>query len=117
MNDAWWGPPGQGFPRAPMSARALGYSLRTERYRFTQWVRYINKSKTDKWAKWTPTGESIGVDLFDYKVDPGETNNIAAASSSAELVRQLAMTLRSSCKGCERLYYSGMDAPNAEVWP
>jgi len=110
INDAW--PGRSGWSKAPVNA--IGYSYRTARYRLTQWVGYRDRSShrnaanwSDRLARFTPTGEIVGVDLFDYELDPGETANIAQQASSADLVRQLSAGLRRHCEGCERLFAVG----------
>jgi len=112
LNDAWWATSGGGWPRArPVNARALGYSYRTERYRYTQWVRYVQRSQhggntsEDKLAGWSAIGVDAGVTLFDYEADPTETNNIAGEAESAEVVRRLGTALLRDCIGCERLLH------------
>jgi uncharacterized sulfatase len=50
----------------------LGYSVRTERYRYTEW-----------------DGGKKGVQLFDYEKDPGESKNLAADPAYADVVKQM----------------------------
>jgi uncharacterized sulfatase len=50
----------------------LGYSVRTDRYRYTEW-----------------DGGKKGVQLFDYQNDPGELKNLADDPGSAEVVAQM----------------------------
>lgn len=50
-----------------------GVSIRTERYRYTEWGQNGRK----------------GVELYDYEVDPDETVNIAGLPENAELVAHL----------------------------
>jgi uncharacterized sulfatase len=50
----------------------LGYSVRDERYRYTEW-----------------DGGSKGTQLFDYQTDPGETKNRADDPELADVVRRL----------------------------
>ena len=54
-----------------------GYSLRTERYRYTEWGNNGNS----------------GVELYDYEVDPDETVNIAHLPENADLVANLSERL------------------------
>ena len=54
-----------------------GISVRTERYRYTEWGR----------------NGSRGVELYDYEVNPDETVNIAAQPENAELVAHLSEQL------------------------
>ena len=53
----------------------MGYSMRTERYRFTVWVSDKDHSKVD------------AIELYDHETDPQENANIAKAKP--ELVKEL----------------------------
>ncbi|MCS7014565.1 MAG: DUF4976 domain-containing protein, partial [Gemmatales bacterium] len=55
----------------------LGRSVRTERYRYTEW----NDGKG-------------GVQLFDYEKDPAELTNLAGRPEYAEVEKQLRELLR-----------------------
>ncbi len=50
----------------------MGYSVRTERYRYTEW-----------------DGGKRGVQLYDYSIDPGELRNLADDPAQAATVAQL----------------------------
>jgi uncharacterized sulfatase len=50
----------------------MGYSIRTERYRYTEWDR-----------------GKRGVQLFDYEKDPAELKNLADDPAHAETVKKL----------------------------
>lgn len=50
----------------------LGYTVRTERYRYTEW-----------------DGGKKGVQLFDYEKDPGELKNLADDPAHAVVVKQM----------------------------
>ncbi|MFM8273489.1 MAG: sulfatase [Gemmata sp.] len=50
----------------------LGYSVRTERYRYTEW-----------------DGGKKGAQLYDYETDPGELKNLAEDPGHAAVVKQL----------------------------
>lgn len=67
---------------------SLGYSFRTQRFRYTQWV---NKDS-----------EIVAKELYDYEVDPNETINVANLPSYLEIQSTLAHQLRSHAQGCER---------------
>ena len=56
--------------------KAWGYSLRTERYRYTEWVR----------------GES-GRELYDHEKDPGEVHNLAKNPEQQALIKRLSAQL------------------------
>lgn len=67
-----------------LSEPVMGCSIRTERYRFTQW------------------GEGRhGVELYDHHSDPGEFKNLAInpATDAIQVMKQLEPTLRSRASG------------------
>lgn len=66
-----------------------GYSLRTDRYRYTEWV--------------MPDGRVAYRDLYDLQTDPHETINIAPLAENARLLDSLATLLRRNGDGLERL--------------
>jgi arylsulfatase A-like enzyme len=55
----------------------MGYSMRTERYRFTVWVDRDDHSKVD------------ATELYDHQTDPQENTNIANVPANAALVGRL----------------------------
>jgi len=59
----------------------MGYTMRTDRYRFTSWVHRDDHSKVD------------AVELYDHRNDPQENHNIANKPENAALVKQLAAQL------------------------
>ncbi len=63
-------PPGQSDPDA------MGYSMRTDRYRYTEWRDF-------------KTGHPVARELYDHAVDPRETVNIAASASVVEALSKL----------------------------
>ena len=60
------------YPRG----KIMGYSMRTDRYRYTRWI----DSKT---------GEVAARELYDHKEDPGENCNLASKPANAALVKKL----------------------------
>jgi len=67
------------YPRpVPGHGRAMGYSMRTDRYRFTEWK----------------APGFVAHELYDYRTDPQGNDNLAARPESAALVRDLAAQLR-----------------------
>jgi arylsulfatase A-like enzyme/GH35 family endo-1,4-beta-xylanase len=83
------------------SQGCLGYSFRTNRYRYTEWVNKKGKTKAKE--------------LFDYEKDPLETKNLADTSGYAEIQKKLAVQIRSHAEGCERLFGGEGSAPKTEV--
>jgi arylsulfatase A-like enzyme len=68
---------------------AYGYSMRTQRYRYTEWV--------------NPDGKVVYRDLYDMQEDPGETVNIGRLPENDELMDALAAKLRVNSTGLLRL--------------
>ncbi len=68
-------------PKAKPSP-TLGYSIRTARYRYTQW----NAGKA-------------GEELYDYETDPEEKRNLAASAEHADIVAQLRDQLHEAITG------------------
>lgn len=64
------------YPR-PNNGRLMGYTMRTERYRFTRWVKRDDHAKVD------------AVELYDHQTDPQENTNIANDQKNAALVAKL----------------------------
>jgi arylsulfatase A-like enzyme len=65
----------------------MGYSMRTDRYRFTVWVRRADHSKIE------------ATELYDRSVDPQENNNIANNPAKAETVKRLMEQWRKGWRG------------------
>ena len=59
------------------AGKLMGYTMRTDRYRFTVWVSNSDHSKID------------AIELYDHQVDPQENYNIAKKPENAELVAKL----------------------------
>jgi len=58
---------------------ATGYSIRTDRYRYTEWG---------------PSG-SDGIELYDHQTDPAELINLGGQATSALVIQELSQLLRS----------------------
>jgi uncharacterized sulfatase len=73
---------GEKLPDRP--AWFMGYSVRNERYRYTEW-----------------DGGAKGVQLYDYQSDPQELKNLANDPGSAEVIRRMKQLLQQA-KGATR---------------
>lgn len=62
-----------------------GVSLRTDRYRYTEWTNSF-------------TGDVVAEELYDYSKDPAESVNLAARPEYAEILEELADMLHSGWK-------------------
>jgi len=65
------------FSQYPRGKKLMGYSMRTDRYRFTVWVDRQDHAKVE------------AVELYDHRSDPQENQNIAKAPANADLVNRL----------------------------
>lgn len=75
------------YPRNPGGKRLMGYSMRTDRYRFTRWVSRDDLSKVD------------AIELYDHAKDPQENVNLANDPARAKLVSQLASQMDQGWRG------------------
>jgi len=62
----------------------MGYSIRTDRYRYTEWA---ERGK-----------EPVGIELYDYQNDPDGNVNIANRLENKELVEKLSKMLHAGWK-------------------
>jgi len=68
----------------------MGYSMRTDRYRFTVWVGRKDHSKVE------------AIELYDHQKDPQENRNIAAAPANAKLVENLMRQWKAGWQGVKQ---------------
>ncbi|MBT8044028.1 MAG: sulfatase, partial [Verrucomicrobiae bacterium] len=68
------------YPRG-RARSTMGYSMRTDRYRYTEWRN--NQS-----------GKVIARELYDHQTDPAENNNLAGQAKQQQLVKKLSTKLR-----------------------
>ena len=73
------------YPRGSV----MGYSMRTDRYRFTAW-------------KDRKTGQIEALELYDHESDPAENANAADDADKAELVQSLLQQLNERWKAAHR---------------
>jgi iduronate 2-sulfatase len=60
--------------------RVMGYSVRTERYRYTEWQDF-------------QTGEKVAVELYDHRTDPNETVNLIDNQAYQSIINELSEML------------------------
>lgn len=65
------------YPRKSDGQALMGYTMRTDRYRFTVWVDRDDHTKVD------------AIELYDHQTDPQENTNVAKDPANAELVKSL----------------------------
>ena len=68
------------FSHFPRHGHSMGQSMRTSRYRYTEWVGLDGRIK--------------GRELYDHSRDPLELTNLAASAATAHTVRKLARQLK-----------------------
>ena len=67
------------------SAFYMGYSMRTDRYRYTRWIE-------------RRSGDIVGEELYDHQRDPGETINVFTTPSYGALADSLAKAFQPALK-------------------
>jgi arylsulfatase A-like enzyme len=72
------------YPRG----KAMGYSMRTDRYRYTEWR--------------AATGTVLERELYDHQADPQENVNLAGQPERQELIAQLAQQLKDGWKVAQK---------------
>ncbi len=76
------------YPRViPGQGQGMGYSIRTDRYRFTEW---IVPGREDEWQAW---------ELYDHETDPQENENLANLPEHAATVTALRKMLHEGWRG------------------
>ncbi|XP_055932553.1 iduronate 2-sulfatase-like [Argiope bruennichi] len=68
--------------------RYMGYSIRTTRFRYTEWVKFDKEKFKPDW----PT--IISRELYDHKQDPQEMNNVSDQDEYANLVIELSKKIK-----------------------
>ena len=84
--------------------KGMGYSIRTDRYRYTEWWKTngdygkFGSATYDPDASRVVASEASLVELYDYENDPGETENLAytQAVAHAALISELQALLHDS---------------------
>ncbi|XP_045187718.2 iduronate 2-sulfatase-like [Mercenaria mercenaria] len=73
----------------PSSGRVMGYTMRTEQYRYTEWPAFrYDPHYTPNWKKLS------GVELYDHEVDPDENINRADDDAYTDIKTNLSLQLR-----------------------
>ena len=77
------------YPRtAPNGDSVMGYTMRTDQFRYTEWPQF--KGKPEYKPNWSVL---YGVELYDHKIDPEENVNRANDASYKEIRSQLSKML------------------------
>jgi arylsulfatase A-like enzyme len=78
------------FSQFPRGKNVMGYSMRTERYRYTEW-----RDKKD--------GRVTARELYDHESDPREDVNVAGREGNSELVERLHAQMEAGWRGAGRV--------------
>ncbi|MBN1912441.1 MAG: sulfatase [Pirellulales bacterium] len=76
------------FSQYPRAGGHMGYTMRTDRYRYTEWRKLKGKNKG-----------VVARELYDYQTDPQGNTNIAGDPKNAQLVADLSRQLAKGWKG------------------
>jgi arylsulfatase A-like enzyme len=71
----------EGIWIAPDGIEYMGYSIRTEEYRYTEWVNW-------------ESNELAAIELYDHTKDPHENINIAELEGNKSIIKELAESLK-----------------------
>uniref|UniRef100_A0A2A4K7B3 Sulfatase N-terminal domain-containing protein n=1 Tax=Heliothis virescens TaxID=7102 RepID=A0A2A4K7B3_HELVI len=69
--------------------KIMGYSIKTKRFRYTEWVSFNNTLFTVDWNK------LFGLELYDHFTDPDESNNLYLVRKYKNIKQYLSRLLRS----------------------
>ena len=98
MNDpgrAWKSAAFSQYPRS--GKKIMGYSMKTDRYRYTEWVRRGN-AEAPKGAEWK-AGKVEARELYDHRTDPAENVNLAGRRNQASVVERMAGMMDAGWEG------------------
>lgn len=79
-NQQWKAAAFSQYPRG----ETMGYSMRTDRYRYTEWV--------------TPGSAHVAKELYDYVNDPDEKANLASQPAQSDHIQELSAQLKAGWK-------------------
>ena len=77
-------------PNQDQQTERMGYTIRTDQFRYVEWYRWKAKEKE--------RGDLIGLELFDHYSDPDENNNLANSDSFQDTIKNLSAQLRAGYK-------------------
>lgn len=68
--------------------KIMGYSIRTKRYRYTEWISFNNTQFTGNWS------QIYGIELYDHIIDDEEFNNLHLEPKYAHVRQKLSRLLQ-----------------------
>ncbi|XP_018572452.1 iduronate 2-sulfatase [Anoplophora glabripennis] len=67
--------------------KIMGYSIKTQRYRYTEWIRFFPNNFTVDWSN------TYGKELYDHFIDPEENMNLVNRNELSTTVKRLRIKL------------------------
>ena len=74
----------------------MGYSLRSDRYRYTEWVHFNHSTYKPTWKS------VVGVELYDHQLDPEENDNHANDANYRDVRQELSKALHTGWRPTTR---------------
>lgn len=68
--------------------KIMGYSIRTDRYRYTEWIKFNNSDCTPIWT------HRVAAELYDHLLDPEENRNMYYTPDLNFIKKKLSKQLR-----------------------
>ena len=84
----WKGAAFSQYPRVRNGTHIMGYTMRTDQFRYTEWPSFTYKP--DYKPDWS---NLFGVELYDHQVDPEENYNMANDPKYQQIQKQLSIAL------------------------
>ncbi|KAM3968325.1 iduronate 2-sulfatase [Aphomia sociella] len=72
----------------------MGYSIKTKRFRYTEWISFNSSSFTRNWNK------VYGTELYDHILNPEESNNVYLKLKYKKIIMHLSTLLRTQVNIC-----------------
>jgi iduronate 2-sulfatase len=92
-NRAWKSAAFSRYDRWGQKPVLMGLSIRTDRYRYTEWQRTKHAAESDNDFWRGPAGSVQDRELYDHRTDPHESRNIAKSPEMAQTIAALSRQL------------------------
>lgn len=91
------------YPRE--NKKVMGYTMKTDKYRYTEWVGYDKVSYTPNWS------HVLGSELYVHDTDPFEFHNVVNEEQHKTTVQQLSQKLRDGWRHTLQQYLRSLPDP------
>ncbi|MBK1875855.1 sulfatase [Pelagicoccus mobilis] len=81
------------YMRNTDNGKVMGWAIRTPRYRYVEWRKISVKNLDYEFS-----GDVIGRELYDYKLDPEETRNFASSPEYRDVLRNMTQVFDETLK-------------------